>query len=554
MVEGFDFDLNGLQDLDQARECLIRLLNLVEEMAAENRTLRAELQHLRDENNRLKGEQGQPSIKPGRKPSSGNSADHSSERERRQPQAHKKGSKVDQITIDREEVLTVDRASLPPDAEFKGHEPVVVQDLRFQTDHVRFWKEKFYSATTRTTYLAERPAGYAGEFGPGVRSLALVFYFGCQMTEPKIVELFRHVGVSISAGQVSNLLIKGQAQFHTEKEAVYAAGLRSGPWQHLDDTGTRLDGQNHHCHIVDNPLHTTFLTTPAKDRLTIIDVLCHGQPRRFRLNAEALGYLETAGVSAVTRRKVAALLSEQDLEAAAMHQWLDERLPGLEAQTRKWVLDAAAVAAYHAQTEWPVVRLLVCDGALQFTWVTEDLALCWVHEGRHYKKLAPVVPHHRQVLDDFLDDFWKFYDGLLAYRTQPTPPERTRLATAFDPRFTTVTGYQALDQRMAMTGAKKTSLLMVLKHPEIPLHNNAAELGARQRVRKRDISFGPRTAEGVKAWDTFMSLAATTRKLGVNFSHYLHDRITGASQLPRLADLIEERAKTLNLGASWNTS
>jgi len=554
MVEAFDFDLNNLQDLGQARACILRLLNLVEEVVAENRGLRAELQRLRDEINRLKGEAGQPSIKPGRKPPPGASADHSSERERHQPQARKKSSKVDQITIDREEVLRVERASLPPDAEFKGLEPVVVQDLRFQTDHVRFWKEKFYSATERRTYLAELPAGYVGEYGPGVRALALVFYFGCQMTEPKIGELFRQVGVSISAGQVSKLLIKGQEPFHTEKEAVYAAGLRSGPWQHLDDTGTRVDGQNHHCHVVDNPLHTTFLTTPAKDRLTIIDVLCNGQPRRFRLNAEALGYLETAGVSGVTRRKVAALLSEQDLEEATMHQWLDHHLPGLGAQTRKWVLDAAAVAAYHAQTEWPVVRLLICDGALQFTWVTEDLALCWVHEGRHYKKLVPVAPQHRQMLNDFLDDFWKFYDDLLAYRAQPTPEERTRLAAAFDTLFTTVTGYQALDQRIAMTRAKKTSLLMVLEHPEIPLHNNPAELGARQRVRKRDISFGPRTAEGTKAWDTFMSLAATTRKLGVNFYHYLHDRISGVNQLPNLADLIEERAKTLNFGASWNTS
>jgi hypothetical protein len=147
-----------------------------------------------------------------------------------------------------------------------------------------------------------------------------------------------------------------------------------------------------------------------------------------------------------------------------------------------------------------------------------------------------------------------FYRELLAYRVQPSPEERTRLATAFDTLFTTVTGYQALDQRMAMTRAKKTSLLMVLEHPEIPLHNNPAELGARQRVRKRDISFGPRTAEGTQAWDSFMSLAATTRKLGVNFYHYLHDRITGANQLPNLANLIDEHAKTLNLGASWNTS
>ena len=95
---------------------------------------------------------------------------------------------------------------------------------------------------------------------------------------------------------------------------------------------------------------------------------------------------------------------------------------------------------------------------------------------------------------------------------------------------------------------------MVLAHPEIPLHNNPAELGARARVRKRDVSFGPRTREGAKAWDTFMTLAETATKLGVSFYHYIHDRVSGACQMPSLADLIEERAQVLNLGASWNTS
>lgn len=552
MLEGFD--LNAMHNLDQAREAIVRLLNLVEEVSAENRALRDEVQRLRDDNHRLQGEQGKPSIKPDRKSNPEAAVDHSSERERHRPKERKKRRKVSQITINREQVLTVNPTSLPPDAKFKGHEPVVVQDLHIQTDNVCFWKEKFYSATTRTTYLAELPAGYGGEFGPGVRALALVFYFGCQMTEPKIVELFHNVGVQISAGQVSNLLIKNHASFHAEKDAVYAAGLRSSPWQHLDDTGTRVAGANHHCHVVDNPLQTTFITTPAKDRLTIIDVLRNGQPRVFRLNAEALGYLETAGVSKVTRTKVAGLLSEQERDEATMHRWLDESLPGLGGQTRKWLLDAAAVAAYRAQTEWPVVRLLICDGALQFSWVTEDLALCWVHEGRHYKKLMPLVAQHRKLLDDFLDDFWQFYDELLAYRQQPTPADRMRLEAAFNTLFMTVTGYQSLDERIGLTRAKKASLLLVLEHPEIPLHNNPAELGARQRVRKRDISFGTRTAEGTKAWDTFMSLAATAKKLGVNFYQYIHDRISGANQVSNLANLIEERAKTLHLGDSWNAA
>ena len=223
-------------------------------------------------------------------------------------------------------------------------------------------------------------------------------------------------------------------------------------------------------------------------------------------------------------------------------------------QQRKWILAALAVAAYHAELEFPVVRLLVCDDAPQLTVVTEELALCWVHEGRHYKKLVPYVPSHRALVEDFVQRFWTYYDQLLAYREQPMLEEAARLDREFEALFSTVTGYQALDERIARTCAKKGCLLMVLAHPEIPLHNNPAELGARARVRKRDVSFGPRTREGAKAWDTFMTLAMTATKLGVSFYHYIHDRVSGAFQMPSLASLIAERAKVLNLGASWDTS
>jgi hypothetical protein len=43
----------------------------------------------------------------------------------------------------------------------------------------------------------------------------------------------------------------------------------------------------------------------------------------------------------------------------------------------------------------------------------------------------------------------------------------------------------------------------------------------------------------------------TVKKLGVSCYTYIHDRISGAIQLLTLADLTTERAKTLNLGASW---
>jgi hypothetical protein len=108
-----------------------------------------------------------------------------------------------------------------------------------------------------------------------------------------------------------------------------------------------------------------------------------------------------------------------------------------------------------------------------------------------------------------------------------------------------------LDQRIALTQEKKDGLLLVLRHPELPLHNNPAELAARRRVQKRDVSFGPRSPAGVEAWDTMMTLAATTQKLGVSFLDYLHDRFHQAGRIPPLADLIRAKAATMKLGASW---
>jgi len=175
-----------------------------------------------------------------------------------------------------------------------------------------------------------------------------------------------------------------------------------------------------------------------------------------------------------------------------------------------------------------------------------------VHEGRHYKKLSPVIALHREQLDDFLKRFWAYYHQLLAYQKAPTPQEQTRLLADFDTLFDPDIGYDALDQRIAKTKAKKELLLLVLQHPELPLHNNAAELAVRQRVRKRDVSFGPRTQAGVRAWDTFATLAATTRKLGLSFYRYIQDRISATNQIPPLADLVSQAAKDLNLGASFS--
>lgn len=545
-----DLDLSRIQD-PAARAIIQNLLNLVEDLAEANRLLREENQRLRDENNRLKGEPGQPPIKPNTPRPTTN---YSSEAQRRVPTPRRKRAKRHTISIDREQTCAVDPAILPDDAEFKGYVDVVVQDVVLRTDNVLFHKAKWYAPSTQRIYLADLPEGYDDTFGPHIKALAITLAHDIKIAQPQILALFRQAGSDLAAGTLSGWLTHQVAIFHAEKDALYQAGLRSSPFQQIDDTATRVNGQNQHCHIVCNPLYTVYHTCPGKDRLSVLDVLRNGRERSFALNAEALELVEQLGLSAVQRTRLARLARDQTLSEVDLHALLDTHLPTLGCQQRKWVVDACAIAAYHAATDWPSVRLLLGDDAPQWTLLTAELALCWVHEGRHYTKLEPVVAHHRRLLKRFRARFWRYYHALQRYKAAPSARERRRLDGWFERLFDERTGYRALDERIAKTRAKKAALLQVLNHPEIPLHNNAAELAARARVRKRDISFGPRTAAGRQAWDTFQSLAATAKKLGVRFYDYILDRISRKHALPSLADLITERAQELNLGASWSSA
>jgi len=110
------------------------LLNLVEELNSQVKELREENQRLRSENNRLKGEQGKPAIKA--KQPKDEKTNHSSEKERQTPKNHSKSSKNADLKIDREVILEYPRELLPEDAQFKGYEEVIVQDITLTTDNV----------------------------------------------------------------------------------------------------------------------------------------------------------------------------------------------------------------------------------------------------------------------------------------------------------------------------------------------------------------------------------------------------------------------------------
>jgi Transposase IS66 family len=533
-----EINLDAISDL-ATREVVRQLLNIIEAQAAEIATLRAENQQLRDENARLKGGSGKPKLKPSVPPPT----DHSSEAERHTRTPRGKPKKNQTLSVTREERRVVDPALLPPDARFNGVRESIAQNLIFQVEVIRFLREEWFVPSTNTTILAPLPPGYRGGFSPSIQTLVPALgHDTSNVSQPALLHFLRTMGVSVGAGTVARLLADSTGRWAEEADAIHQAGLSSGPWVATDQTATRVSGQNEVCHVVGNALFTSYHTRPGGTRQDVLAVLW-GQELCFRLNDEAVAWLERTSLPAPLRtRLVAALPWERDLTRAELAERLHTAGIRLGRQQLQQLGDALAVAAYHAQTSVPIVEWLLSDDATVYDHLSAGHGLCWVHDWRHYAKLRPVVASHLRALQEYRSDYWELYRGLLRYRGSPSEAERVRLSEAFDRLSRRETGYDALDERIRKTADKREQLLAVLSLPDIPLHNNDMELAARRRVRKRDVSFGPQSRAGARAWDTFQTIAATAAKLGVGLFHYLRDRLVSPETTPSLAERIAERS------------
>jgi hypothetical protein len=544
ILKRIEEQLATVVDLDPlAQQAFEELLNLVEHLVADQETLCQEVQRLKqqlDHKKRARTTNSADDDKP--------DTDHSSEKHRRKRQKPKPRSASDRrsfkdLKIHETIECPVDPATLPPDAVRVEDESTVVQDIEIKPRNVRFQQHVYYSAAAGKYFRGPLPSGYdVGDFGADLRALILSLKYCGNMSEPKIGEFLQNFDVQISAGSLSNILTNTAASFEDEFHGLFTAGLASTSYQQTDDTSARVAGKFWHTHIVCNPYYTAFFTRPRKDRLTVLEVLQNTSDPRFRLGEKTLQLLRSEFDIPRKWRLALEQLGEVELDKASLAALLDDWFGAGNQQLRTAIEHASATVYYQQQTTVPVVETLVCDDARQFKSITDHLALCWIHAGRHYEKLSPVVSRHAKLLDAFQERYWDYYAALQRYRDGPTALEADRLRLEFDEWFATRTGYDALDDRIAKTAAKKHELLTVLDHPEVPLHNNASELGARVSARRRDVSLHSRSIRGARAMDLFTTLVQTCKKLGISAYAYLSDRLRRRYAMPSLAASIRTAA------------
>jgi hypothetical protein len=460
-VEQIDFNNHEfLQNLIKV------LFNVIESQSQIIENQKKENQSLKDEINRLKGEKGKPKFSPNVPEKEEDIQSPSVEKKKN----WSKTAKKPRIKIDRTEVKYVDKSILPPDAEHKGYRTVIVQNIKFATDNIEYHLERYYSASEKKTYEAELPHDIKGEFGTDLKAFVVYLYFGCRVTENKIRTILEEMGIIISEGEISNILIKEKKEEMTkEKEEIFIAGMANSSYIHMDDTGMKHKGINHHLHVICNFLFSVFFIELKKDSKTI--------------------------------KKILGLLDDGTLD-----------------------------------------KILLSDDARQYLGIALWHALCWIHEIRLYKKLNPVLDYHRFLLEKFISNLWDYYDKLNKYRDKPDEKVKEELEKEFDKLFSKKTGYKELDKRIALTKEKKDELLLVLNFPEIPLHNNPAELALREGVVKRKISNGTRSDDGKAAWENMMSIMDTCRKHDISLFDYIKDIFSGKREMTRLSDLIAQKA------------
>ena len=517
-------------DRDSLIRIITELTTRIHNLEEENQELKNLIQNLKDEIRRLKGEKGRPVIK------SSLPDNPSAEKKQRRSRKWKKSKKT--ITITRREHLPINKELLPKDARYKGTRRIVIQDLRIEPDNVEFELERYYSSRERKTYESRLPPGYEGSsFGPGIRHLVLALHYQGRMPQKLLQSFLLGMGVRISEGEVAFLLVTSAARFQGEHEAACRAGVQKHCYQHIDDTGARLQGKNGATIVTGNESFVAYRTGNYKNRLAALRALWRTDTLCYRLDEDAIAYVKrklphTTLDTILKRFKKSVYSNDREFEEKVLGH---PDILCFNPQALRYVREAAAITAFRASD--PTKRL-VCDDAGQFKGLTVDLQLCWVHAARHFKTLDPLTPEFRHTLDRFLDSLWTYYEKLNQYKQAPCRKDKVRLWREFDNVFKPKTGYYALDRRIKKVLQQKAELLTFLSFPQTPLHNNPCELDIREKVVQRKIRNCHRSAAGAKASDLFLGLMGTCRKNKISYWEFLKDRIYQTHTIPELQKII----------------
>lgn len=504
------------------------LLGIVEQQQVILAKQEEEIELLKEEIKRLKGHKGKPKIKPSQMDSRGKKVLGG-----KRPGSAKR-RKTEALKIHEEKKIAA--THLPEGSIFKGYQDYVLQDLILEAHNTLYRLErwKLPDGTYHTASLPEDIKGH--HFGSVLRSFIDYQHHKQHVTQPALLDQLRSFGIDISAGQLNHLLTVNKEMFHKEKKEILRTGLTVSSHINVDDTGARHQGKNGYCTHIGNEFFAWFESTGSKSRINFLELLRAGH-QDYVVDKNALDYMKK---QKLPQTPVGLLESGMGcfLDQENWEKYLDEL--GIRMPRHRQIATQGALVGSVLSHGFHLDMKIISDDAGQFNIFQHGL--CWLHAERKINALIPFCDNHAKDIKKILAQFWEIYDRLKAYKLSPTPKEKRAISKQFDKMCATRTSYASLNQALKRLRNNRDELLLVLKHPDLPLHNNLSERDIREYVKKRKISGSTRSDDGRRCRDTFASLRKTCLKLKINFWDYLIDRHSKTFAIPQLSHLIHQAA------------
>lgn len=500
--------------------------------ALDNRIKNAELEekvkHLEDEIRRLKGEKPKPEIKPV------NTKDLNPPPKK----PHKKKSKKAELEVDEQVELDVDKDELPKDAKFIGKRKIIVQEMVIKRRNIEFIINRYWSKELGRVIEAQVPEEFKGsEFGPQLRSFIIYQYFKNRVPQQKIIEMLSDWGIEISEGTVCNILNSQNRGFVEDLKSARDAGLKKCSQIHIDETGAKFNGVRAYTFNASNAYFTNYKTTFEKNRWASVGALLGEES--YLVSREAVNFIakrlkKPLITNFFSKRESEKVYSREELEKI----FEDPVFKDLSKNQLDIVRTGCAVGALRSRIIGSPIKFIISDDAPNFVGLVPNHQLCWVHEIRKYKLCEVFKRIESESLEKLLEEWRAFYGLMKKFKRNPSPALKAMIRSEFSRICSLKTLVKPLDEQLSRTKENEEALLLFLKYPQLPLHNNMAEVDLRERVIKRKISLQNRSLEGMKAWDLMLSLASTCRKLNLSFWRYLEDRISMRESIPYLGKVV----------------
>ena len=427
--------------------------------------------------------------------------------------------------------ITIRETHHPEGSRFKGYQTYSIQDVSLISKEITYRLE-VWQAPGGEMLRAKLPEELEGQhFGSTLRAFMTNLY-AQGMTQPAIHEFLQSLGIDISVGQVSNILLNEAEEYSKVREAILSAGIQEADYIRADDTGEKHEYKSCYCTHIGGQYFSYYKTTSSKSRENFLGILLQGK-EGYHINESMIWHLFQCGVKDDVLNLFEDCKGKRFHTKKGMNRLLNEL--GLKSQKLREQCFEAALVGFICATILKPGQVFLSDRAGQFALFNH--AGCWVHLERPLRKIICASEQVEKELKQVREAIWILYRTLKVVALTQTGKEQVH--KLYDELIALKTISPAINEVIQNFRVYRDEMLKALDHPGLPLHNNDSERDIRGVAKRRNISGSTKSEQGRKFRDSLMTLKQTCFRLGCNFWGYLQLWFKGYP--PDLPELIRSR-------------